>query len=134
MHRVSGACKFASLSEAIHTARDHRQNATQYIYLHLFKTKFVAILLILTQKCHISQISNGQKVTHLEHPAVGRLIEQSRHVTGPNNTNKRLIFLKFDYLKYSNILHLYKTFEIDIGKGILAIDIYDFITAKTIYM
>ena len=29
--------------------------------------------------------------------------------TSANNTNKRLIFLKFDYRKYSNILLLYKS-------------------------
>ena len=50
-------------------AREHRQNAIQYLYLHLFTTKFVAILLTLTQKCHISQISNVQKVRHIEQPA-----------------------------------------------------------------
>ena len=72
--------KFALLSDAIHIAREHRQNAIQYLYLHLFTTKFVAILLTLTQKCHISQISNVQKVRHLEQPAPdGRRIEQSRH-------------------------------------------------------
>ena len=62
---------FAFLSDAIHMAREHRQNAIQYLYmyLHLFTTKFVAVLLTLTQKCHISQISNVQKVRHLEQPA-----------------------------------------------------------------
>ena len=55
--------------DAIHIAREHRQNAIQYLYLHLFTTKFVAILLTLTQKCHISQISNVQKVRHVEQPA-----------------------------------------------------------------
>ena len=71
MLRVSGAWKFALLSDAIHIAREHRHNAIQYLYLHLFTTKFVAILLTLTQKCHISQISNVQKVRHLEQPAPG---------------------------------------------------------------
>ena len=69
MHRVSGALKFAILSVVIHTAREHRQNAIQYLYSHLFTTKFVAVLPTLTQKCHISQISNVQKVRHLEQPA-----------------------------------------------------------------
>ena len=41
----------------------------QYLYLHLLTTKFVAILLTLTQKCQISQISNEQKVRHLEQPS-----------------------------------------------------------------
>ena len=50
-------------------AREHRQNAIQYLYLQLFTTKFAAILLTLTQKCHISQIPNVQKVRHLEQPA-----------------------------------------------------------------
>ena len=50
-------------------AREHRKNAIQYLYLHLLTTKFVAILLTLTQKWHISQISNVQKVRHLEQPA-----------------------------------------------------------------
>ena len=77
---VSGAWKFALLSDAIHIAREHRQNAIQYLYLHLFTTKFVAILLTLTQKCHISQISNVQKVRPLEQLAPdGWQIEQSRH-------------------------------------------------------
>ena len=60
---------FAFLSDAIHMAREHRQNAIQYLYLHLLTTKFVAILLTVTQKCHISQISNEQKVRHLEQPS-----------------------------------------------------------------
>ena len=50
-------------------AREHRQNAIQYLYLHLFTTKFVAVLLTLTQKCHIPQVLNIQKVGHLEQPA-----------------------------------------------------------------
>ena len=60
---------FAFFSDAIHMAREHRQNAIQCLYLHLLTTKFVAILLTLTQKCHISQISNEQKVRHLEQPS-----------------------------------------------------------------
>ena len=52
-------------------ACEHRQNAIQHLYLRLFTTKFVAILLTLTQKCHISQISNFKKVRHLEQPADG---------------------------------------------------------------
>ena len=63
--------QFAFLSDANHMARKHRQNAIQYLYLHLFTTKFVAVLLTLSQKCHISyQISNVQKVRHLEQPAL----------------------------------------------------------------
>ena len=61
--------QFAFLPDAIHMAREHRQNAIQYLYLHFFITKFVMVLLTLTQKCHISQISNVQKVRHLEQPA-----------------------------------------------------------------
>ena len=93
------------LYDAIHMAREHRQNAIQYLYLHLFTTKYVAVLLNLTQKCHIAQISNVQKVRHLQQPALdGWRTEQSRVWSSANNTNKRLIFLKFDYCKYSNIL------------------------------
>ena len=55
--------------DAIHMAREHRQNAIQYLYLHLLTTKFVAILLTLTQKCHISKISKEHKVRHLEQPS-----------------------------------------------------------------
>ena len=44
-------------------AREHRQNAIQYLYFYIFTTKFVVALLTLTQKCHISQISTVQKVT-----------------------------------------------------------------------
>ena len=50
-------------------AREHRLNAIQYLYLHLFTTKFVAVLLTLTQKCHISKVSNVKKVRHLEQSA-----------------------------------------------------------------
>ena len=50
-------------------AREHRQNAIQYLYLHLFTTKFVMVLLTLTHECHISQVSNVQKVGHLEQQA-----------------------------------------------------------------
>ena len=39
MHRLSGAWKFAILSDAIHMAREHRQNAIQYLYLHLTNNK-----------------------------------------------------------------------------------------------
>ena len=45
------------------------KNAVQYLYLHLLTTKFVAILLTVTQKCHIFQILNEQKVRHLEQPS-----------------------------------------------------------------
>ena len=51
------------------------------LYLHLFTTKFVTILFTLTQKCHISKISNVQKVRHLEQPAAdGWRTEQSCRV------------------------------------------------------
>ena len=33
---LRGAWKFAFLSDAIHMAHEHRQNAIQYLYLHLF--------------------------------------------------------------------------------------------------
>ena len=62
MHRVSGAWKFAILSDAIHMTREHRQNAIQYLYIYIF------------------QISNVQKVRHLEQPADGWRTEQSRCV------------------------------------------------------
>ena len=52
-------------------AREHRKIAIQYLYLPIFTSKFVAILPTLTQKFHISQISNVQKVRHLEQPADG---------------------------------------------------------------
>ena len=62
-------------------AREHRQNAIQYLYLHLFTTKFVVVLLTLTQKCHISQNLNVQKVRHLKQPAPdGLRNEQNRRV------------------------------------------------------
>ena len=44
--------QFAFLSDAIHMACEHQKNAIQYLYLHLFTTKFVVVLLTLTQKCH----------------------------------------------------------------------------------
>ena len=109
--------------------REHRQNAIQYLYLHLFTTKFFAILLTLTQKCHISRISNVQKVRQKRQQTEDELNKASVW-SGANNTNQRLIFLKFDYRKYSNILLHVINFEMDIGKGVLAIDIYNFIRAK----
>ena len=60
-HMLKRRIQYAILSEASHMTREHRQNAIQYLYLHLFTTKFVAILLTLTQKWHSSQISNVQK-------------------------------------------------------------------------
>ena len=44
---ISGRIQFAFLYVAIHMAREHHQNAIQYLYLHLFTTKFGAILLTL---------------------------------------------------------------------------------------
>ena len=109
LSKTSGAWKFAFLSDAIHMALEHWQNAIQYLYLHLFTTKFVAVLLTLTQKCHISQISNVQKARHLEQPAPDDELNKAAVWTSANNANKRLIFLKFDYRKCSNILLLYKS-------------------------
>ena len=100
----------ALLSDAIHMAREHRHNAIQYLYLHLSTTKFIAVLLTITQKCHISQVSNVQKVGHLERPArTDDELNNAALWSSANNTNKRLIFLKFDYRKNSNILLLYKS-------------------------
>ena len=45
LHHKEEQIKLAILSDAIHMAREHRQNAIQYLYLHLFTPKFVAILL-----------------------------------------------------------------------------------------
>ena len=109
-------CMFAILFDAIHMAREHRQNVIQYLYLHLFTTNFVALLLTLAQKCHISQISNVQKSTNTWN--------SQQTDDDWTNTNKWLIFLKFDYRKCSNILksfftiNMSFTFEMDIGKGI----------------
>ena len=100
---------YAVLSDAIHMAREQWQNAIQYLYLHIFTTKFVAILLTLTQKCHISQISKVQKVRHLEQPSDRWRTKQSAVWSSANNTNKRLTFFKFGYRKYSNIFLLYKS-------------------------
>ena len=144
MHCVSGAWKFANLSDAwkfailsdaIHMAREHRQNAIQYLYLHLFTTKFVAILLTLTQKCHISQISNVQKVRHLEQPAAdGWRTEQSRQVIQCKYYEQKIvIFLNLIIVNtvtsYFFTIYTSFAFETDIGKGVLAIDIYNFIRA-----
>ena len=92
-------------------AREHRQNAIQYLYLHLLTTKFVAILLTLTQKCHISQISNEQKVCKTLGTAKQTDDELNKAAvrSSANNTNKRLTFLKFDYRKYSNLLRYKST-------------------------
>ena len=54
-------------------------NAPRKLIFTSFYNKFVTVLLTLTQKCHISQISNVQKVRHLEQPSPGGLrTEQSR--------------------------------------------------------
>ena len=72
--------------------REHRQNAIQYLFLHLLTTKFVAILHTLTQKCHISQISNAQKVRHLEQPskfvAILHTLTQKCHISQISNVQK----------------------------------------------
>ena len=97
------------------------KNAIQHLYLHLFTTKFVAILLTLKQKCHISLISNVQKVRHLEH--VEQTDEEPNKAavwSSANNSNKKLIFLKFDYRKQ---IYVPFTFEMDIGKGVKENDI-----------
>ena len=80
MYRLHGAWKFAILSEANSYGPWTLTKCDSILYLHLFTTKFVVILLTLTQKYHISQISNIQKVTRLEQPADGWQIEQSCHV------------------------------------------------------
>ena len=98
MHRVSGAWKVAFLPDAIHMAREHRQNAIQYLYLHahVLTTNFVAILITLTQKYHFSQISNVQKVRHVEQPAETEdELNKAAVWSSANNTNKRLISLNF---------------------------------------
>ena len=59
MHRV----RFAILSDAFHMAREHRQNASQYLYLDLFTTKFVAIFLTLTQKSYLSDFKHRKSQT-----------------------------------------------------------------------
>ena len=101
MHRVSGAWKFAFLSDAIHMAREHRQNAIQYLYFTSFNNKVFCDIAYFNTKCHISQISNEQKVRHLEQPS-RRVTKWTKHVwSSANNTNERLTFLKFDYRKTS---------------------------------
>ena len=61
-------------------ARKHRQNAIQYLYLHLFTTNFVAKLRSVTKKWAISQISNVKKVRNIEQPTDQWRTEQSRLV------------------------------------------------------
>ena len=59
---LSGAWKFAILSDAIHMAREHRQNAIQYIYI--FYNKFVAIFLTLTQRMlYLSNLNRTKSKT-----------------------------------------------------------------------
>ena len=60
--------------------------------------------------CRISQISNVQKVKHLEQPEeTDDELNKAAMGSSANNTNKILIFLKFDNRKYNNILLLYKS-------------------------
>ena len=118
-HYVHTKQDFKSNAFYLSTGLDHYQGSEiiiayweifQYLYLHLFTTEFVGILLTLSQKCHFSQISNAQKVRHLEQLAeMDEELNKAAVCSSANNTNKRLIFLKFDYRKYSNILLLYKS-------------------------
>ena len=103
--------KIYILSDAIHMAREQRLNAIQSLYLHLFTTKFVAVLLTLTQKCHISKISNVQKSKTLRTASTGRMTNWTKPPCDPVQIirTKDWCFLKFDYRKYSNILLLYKS-------------------------
>ena len=133
MHCVSGAWKFAFLSDAIHMAREHRQNAIQYWYLYLFTTKFVAVLLTLTQKCHISQIRTKSKT--LRTAITGRMTNWTKPQCDPVQILrtkdwhfKSLIIVNTAAFYFSTI-YMSFTFEMDIGKGVLAIDIYNFIRA-----
>ena len=47
-----------------------------------------------------------------------------------NNTNKRLIFIVNAATSYFFTIYMSFTFEMDIGKGVLAIDIYNFIVTR----
>ena len=42
--------KFSILSDAVHMVREHRQNAIQYLYLHLFYNKFCLDIAYLNTK------------------------------------------------------------------------------------
>ena len=61
-------------------ARELRQNAIQYLYLHLFTTMFVAVLITLTQKCHLSGFKHTKSRTLTTAGTDGRRTEQSRLV------------------------------------------------------
>ena len=52
-------------------ARDHRRNAIQYIFVLIFTSFYNKVcrdIAYFNKKCHISKISNVQKVRHLEQP------------------------------------------------------------------
>ena len=69
MHRVSGAWKFAFLSDAIHMASEHRQNAIQYIIFTSFYNKVCrGIANFNTKMSYLSDIKRT-KSKHLEQPA-----------------------------------------------------------------
>ena len=93
----------------MHMAREHRQNTIQYLYLHLLTTKFVAILLTLTQKSYLSYLKRTKSKTLRTAKQTEDELNKSAVWSSANYTNKRLTFLKFDYRKYSNFLLLYKS-------------------------
>ena len=90
-------------------AREHRQNAIQYLYLHLLTTKFVVILLTLTQNVISLRFQTNKSKTLRTAKQTEDELKKSAVRSSANNTNKRLTFKTFDYRKYSSFLLLYKS-------------------------
>ena len=101
---------FALLSDVVHHGlwTQTKSDSMTYIYI-LLTTKFAAVLFTLTQKCHISQISNEQKVRHLEQPSWRKMNWRSPPCDPVQIIRTKDRLLKFDYRKYSNFLLLYKS-------------------------
>ena len=93
MHRVSGAWNIKKRlllrcvnllffpMQCIWPVNTDKMRCNTYIYIALQQSLSRYCLITVTQTCHISQISNEQKVRHLEQPVSdGWRTEQSRRV------------------------------------------------------
>ena len=105
MHHVSGAWKVAILSDAIHMAvNTDKMRFNTYIYIFYNKVcRDIAYFNIKMsyrsdfKRTKSKTLGTANKQTDYE-------LNKAAVWSSANNTNKRLIFLKFDYRKYSNIL------------------------------
>ena len=114
-----GAWKIAIISNSIHIAREHRQIAIQYLYSSSFYNKVCCDIAYFNKK--MSYLSDFKRTKSKTLRTASKQTNEELHKaavwSSANNTNKRFIFLKFDYLKYSNILLLYNLHVIYFWNG-----------------